>query len=127
MSSHHLTARQLAARIREFAPGTADMRDIAALDRRWALLAVDVFNARIAAGRRILFAPTVGAALLSGHHWLHVLCPACRTIGTLDLRVVPRPSETPVTAILPSLRCRTCEGRNPPPSIVRLSPHHSLA
>ena len=34
----------------------------------------------------LLFAPTIGAALASRHHFLWVYCPACRTTETLTCR-----------------------------------------
>lgn len=89
-------------------------------------MAVEIFNARQAAGRRPVLSPTVGAALLAGRHWMHVLCPACLTVVAVDLRVVPRPSDMAVTAILRSLWCQFCAGRNPVPAIVKLSERHSV-
>jgi hypothetical protein len=46
-------------------------------ERHRAMAAIDVWNAELAAGKTPFFSPTIGAALLTGHHWLHVICPAC--------------------------------------------------
>jgi hypothetical protein len=123
--SHRLSERQIRARIREFAPERLREREqLAALDRRWSELVVGIFNARLAAGRRVLLWPTVGAALAAGHPWLHLRCPGCATTTAVDLRVICRPPDTAIGAILPSLRCRLCEGRNPPPVVIGLSTRH---
>ena len=41
-------------------------------------------------GRRmpLLFAPTIGVALASRHHFLWVYCPACHTMRDIDLRML---------------------------------------
>jgi hypothetical protein len=46
------------------------------------------WNERHARRMPLLFAPTIGAALASRHHFLWVYCPACRTTHDLDLRVL---------------------------------------
>ena len=74
----------------------------------------------------ILWVPTVGAALLSRHHWLHVYCGGCQTVKAIDLIFVRRPLNMPVTAILRSLKCRFCEGLNPPPTVIWRWKHHEL-
>jgi hypothetical protein len=70
--SHNLSDRQHHARMREFQRDALE-RDRAndAQDREHATWLVRTFNARIADGRRILFIPTIGCALLAGHPWLH--------------------------------------------------------
>ena len=39
-------------------------------------------------GREIreTFRPSLGTALATGCHWLHVVCPACQQLGETDLR-----------------------------------------
>lgn len=65
------------------------------------------------------------AAIVSKHHWMHVLCPGCQTVKAIDLRVVPRPTNTALTAIAESLRCEACRKQAPPPRIVRLTREHN--
>src|SRR5262249_48344098 len=42
---------------------------------------IEAWNARLAAGRRALFSPTISAAIISGYRWLTVYCPGCRTVN----------------------------------------------
>ena len=44
-----------------------------------------VWNAALAAGWRTIFYPTVGTAIATKCHWLHVVCPACQQMGETDL------------------------------------------
>ena len=53
------------------------------LKRAAAKHSMALWNAALAAGWRTIFYPTVGTALATGKHWLHVVCPAC----TLPQRV----------------------------------------
>jgi len=53
---------------------------------------IEEFNARLAAGRKAWFWPTIGAALAAKHHWLVVCCDACGTMIDLDLSVKRRQS-----------------------------------
>ena len=59
-------------------------------DRKEALAIIEAWNARLAARQPELASPTLRAALTSGCHWLHVICPACETVAEIDLRVVRR-------------------------------------
>jgi hypothetical protein len=58
-------------------------------DRKRALEVVDLWNARLAAFEDPLFVPTIRAALISGHHWMIVVCRSCGTIIDLDLQATP--------------------------------------
>ncbi len=44
------------------------------------------WNVALAAGWRTVFTPSIGTALATGCHWLHVVCPACQQMGETDLR-----------------------------------------
>src|SRR5215475_3059109 len=51
---------------------------------------VDRWNEQLAAGRDMLWSPTIRAALLAGTPWLDVFCPGCGTIRAIDLRTLDR-------------------------------------
>jgi hypothetical protein len=70
----------------------AFLADMAAreADRKEALAIIEAWNTRLAAPQPELASPTLRAALISGYHWLHVICPACETSAEIDLRVVRR-------------------------------------
>jgi hypothetical protein len=74
-------------------------------------------------GRRmpLLFAPTIGAALASRHHFLWVYCPACHTMRDIDLRTLDRYRGAAVTSLIPSLSCRACRPQAPFGELVCLS------
>jgi hypothetical protein len=74
---------------------------------------VEVWNSRLAAGRELLFTPTIRAAIMARTPMLKFCCPACRVTGTVDLRKLDRHPQTPVTSLIPSLSCRRCHP-NPP-------------
>ena len=88
--------------------------------QREATQAIEAWNAGIAASRQMLFVPTVGAAFTSGFHWLAVCCPGCNLLTDVDLRIKPRPPDTPITNVLPSITCSRCNGRGPLARPVRL-------
>ena len=71
---------------------------------------VAVWNARQAAGHALWFYPTIGAALAAKLPWLALECPACRTIGEIDLRKIDRHPQASISSLLPSLKCSRCPG-----------------
>ena len=73
-------------------------RDQAALAD--ALATVEEFNSRVAAGRPAWFWPTIGAALITNHHWLVIACDSCQTILEMDLTMKPRDPEAPIRVAL---------------------------
>src|SRR4051812_44845932 len=81
-----------------------------ARDRAGAQPVIDAYNARLKAGREPFFAPTIRAALITGHHWLIVLCRSCGTVIDLDLSMKPRPPEATVLMALRDVRCPRCNG-----------------
>jgi hypothetical protein len=74
----------------------------------------------------LLFAPTIGAALVARHHFLWVYCPACRTTRDIDLRTLDRHRDAAVTSLIPSLSCRSCRPHAPFAQLVRLSKRAGL-
>src|SRR5262249_35730670 len=57
----------------------------------------------------------------AGYWFLWVRCPACRTINTIDLRVVDRHPDAAVSSLIPALSCRSCRPNAPFAELVRLS------
>jgi len=49
-----------------------------------------LWNRRAALGRRPSFFPTIETAVTAGAPILEVLCPACQTIGSVDIRKLKR-------------------------------------
>ena len=71
------------------------------------------WNQQLAAREPPLFSPTLFAALISKHHWLHVWCQGCDSIARIDLRVVPRPQSVTMHEIVRKLSCQRCRGQGP--------------
>ena len=68
----------------------------------------------------MIFSPTIGAALKAGYWFLWARCPACRVIGSVDLRTLDRHPDAAVTSLIPSLSCRSCRPHAPFAELVRL-------
>src|SRR5438105_3054319 len=83
-------------------------RDQAALAD--ALATVEQFNSRVAAGRPVWFWPTIGAALITKHHWFVIACDSCQTITEMDLSMKPRDPDAPIRVALEDVRCLRCNG-----------------
>jgi hypothetical protein len=62
---------------------------------------IGAWNERQARRMPLLFAPTIGAALTSRHHFLWVYCPACCTTRDIDLRTLDRHRDAAVTSLDP--------------------------
>jgi hypothetical protein len=85
-----------------------DLADDRARQER-ARAVVSRWNAGLAGGGELpLWSPNIGAALLAGTTWLEVLCPACVTIGAVDLRRVDRHPEAAVASLVLGLTCSRC-------------------
>src|SRR2546423_1356169 len=67
---------------------------------------IEAWNTKVAAGRRILSAPTFGAARLAGYRWLTVYCPGCGTVKEVDVAKIDRHPDASITSIIPDLSCR---------------------
>jgi hypothetical protein len=74
---------------------------------------VEIWNARQAGGRALWFYPTIGAAIAAGLPWLAFYCPACRVVGSVDLRTIDRHPNVAISSLIPSLSCRRCSPHPP--------------
>lgn len=72
------------------------------------------FNDRLANGKRPWLVPTIGAALVSKHHWLTIACDACGMVNDLDLRVKRRPANASILTAVNDVRCPRCNGHGRP-------------
>ena len=76
-----------------------------------ALATIEHFNARLAAGKPAWFWPTIGAALVTKHHWLVIACDTCSTIIEMDLSVKRRDPHASIRVALNDVRCPRCNGQ----------------
>ena len=81
---------------------------------------VDRWNEQLAAGRDMLWSPTIRAALLAGTPWLDVLWPGCGTSKPIDLCTVDRHPLASVGTLVLGLRCSWCPGSAPMPKLIGL-------
>src|ERR1700749_1182989 len=68
-------------------------------------MVVDRWNRRLAAGRDMLWSPTIRAALLAGTPWLYVFCPSCGTSRPIYRRTLDRHPLASVGTMVLGLRC----------------------
>jgi hypothetical protein len=94
-------------------------REVQLLEDAGRLIAA--WNKRQAWGMPMLFSPTVGAALASGHWFLWIRCPTCRAINAVDLRPLDRYREASVTNLVQMQSCRSCWPNDAPSHLVCLS------
>ncbi|MPZ41484.1 MAG: hypothetical protein GEU95_26245 [Rhizobiales bacterium] len=83
---------------------------------------MDLWNKRAQAGRPVSFFPTVGTAIAAKMPMLDVLCPACQTIGVVDLRTLDVHSGMTISGLIPRLSCRRCCPNPPFAKLVGLRP-----
>jgi hypothetical protein len=81
---------------------------------------VDRWNEQLAAGREMLWSPTIRAALIASTPWLDVYCPGCGTSRALDLRKFDRHPLASVGTLVLGLRCSWCPGSAPMSKILGL-------
>ena len=72
-----------------------------------------LWNAALAAGWRTIFYPTVGTALATGCHWLHVVCPACQQLGETDLRQIDIHPNASLGTVVRAMSCKRCSPHPP--------------
>ena len=72
-----------------------------------------MWNAALTAGWRTIFYPSVGTALVTGCHWLHVVCPACRQMGEVDLRRVDIHPNASIGTVVRAMSCKRCSPHPP--------------
>ena len=65
---------------------------------------VAIWNLRARRGRRVTFFPTIGTALAANTPILEVLCPACQTVGEVDIRKLDRHPDASLSSLI--RRCR---------------------
>ena len=112
--SHTLNDRQMQRRIAEYGG-----KEIARNERErarelgYAARVIDLWNARLARGAVMLFAPTIGAAIDSGTPWLRFYSPACSIRGEIDVRKTTMHRQAFVTSLIPMLSCQRCQPQPP--------------
>jgi hypothetical protein len=72
---------------------------------------VDRWNEQLAAGRDMLWSPTIRAALLAGTPWLDVFCPGCGTSRAIDLRTIDRHPMASVGTLVSACGAHGVQGR----------------
>jgi len=83
---------------------------------------IAVWNDRQARHVPMLFAPTIGAALSTRHHFLWVHCRGCRTVRDIDLRMLDCDRDSAVTGLSAELLCGSCGSKATfPQELLRLS------
>jgi hypothetical protein len=81
---------------------------------------VALWNAGLAGDELPMWSPNLRAAVLAGMPFLDVLCPACVTIGAVDLRRVDRHPEAAVASLVLGLTCSRCGPAAPMPRLFGL-------
>lgn len=84
---------------------------------------IKAWNARLAEDRATMFSPTIGAALLTGHHWLTVHCPGCGLVSDVDVSKLDRHPGASLASLIPALSCRNCRPHAPFARLMGLSRH----
>ena len=108
--AHTISERKRQQRIRELA---SERERVARREVQHARRIVELWNKRAQAGHKPSFYPTIRTVLAAEMPLLDVLCPACRTIGSVDIRTLKRHRGMAISGLIPSLSCRFCCD-NPP-------------
>src|SRR3954468_19286589 len=112
--SHTLHDRPMQRRIAEYGGKEAARSEKErARELLYAAKVIDLWNARLARGAVMLFAPTIGAAIDGGTPWLRFYCPACSIRGEIDLRKTNMHRQAFVTSLIPMLSCQRCQPQPP--------------
>ncbi len=83
---------------------------------------IAVWNERQARHLPMLYAPTIGAALGTRHHFLWVHYRGCRTVRDVDLRMLNCDRDAAVTCLSSALLCSSCGSKATfPQELMRLS------
>jgi hypothetical protein len=72
-----------------------------------------LWNVALAAGWRTVFYPSIGTALATGCHWLHVVCPACQQLGETDLRKLDIHPNASIGVVIRAMSCWRCSPHPP--------------
>jgi hypothetical protein len=71
---------------------------------------VEHVNSLLKAGKTVWAWPTIGAALISKHHWLVIACDSCGTVVDMDLTFKRRDPNASIRIALDDVRCPRCNG-----------------
>ena len=88
---------------------------------------VAIWNSRAGRGARPSFYPTLETVMLAGAPWLSYMCPACRTVGEIDVGTLDRHTAMSISGLIPSLSCRRCCDNPPFAKLLELTPHSTIA
>jgi hypothetical protein len=81
---------------------------------------IERWNHELVASDLPLWSPSIRAALIAGMPWLEVLCPACATVGVVNLSVIDRHPEAGVASLVIGLTCSRCGPYAPIPRLLGL-------
>jgi hypothetical protein len=103
--AHSISERRMRERIRALAPevGRRERREV-----RHARRIVELWNKRAERGLKPSFFPTIETALRAEMPILDVLCPACQTVGCVDIRKLDCHRGMAISSLIPRLSCRMC-------------------
>lgn len=90
-----------------------ELSECTRLKRAAAKHVMGLWNTALAAGWRTIFYPTVGTALATGCHWLHVVCPACQQLGETDLRNIDIHPGAALGTVVRAMSCKRCSPHPP--------------
>jgi hypothetical protein len=105
------------------------LRQLSAINRhnQQARKLVAIWNTRACRGARPSFYPTLETVMLAGTPWLSYMCPACRTVGEVDVSTLDRHPAMSISGLIPSLSCRWCCDNPPFAKLLELTPHSTIA
>ena len=83
------------------------------LKRATAKRVMALWNAALAVGWRTIFYPTIGTAIRTGCHWLHVVCPDCQQLGETDLRKIDIHPNASIGTVVRVMSCKRCSPHPP--------------
>ena len=108
-SAHKRHQMEMERRERE----ARELRERTRLKRAAAKHVMALWNAALAAGWRTIFYPSVGTALTTGCHWLHVVCPGCQQMGEADLRKIDIHPNASIGTVVRAMSCKRCSPHPP--------------
>ena len=88
--------------------------------RERARAVIERWNHELVTSELPLWSPSIRAALIADMAWLEVLCPACQTIGAVNVAQIDRHPEAGVASLVLGLNCRRCGPHAPMPRLLRL-------
>jgi hypothetical protein len=88
---------------------------------------VAVWNSGAGRGARPSFYPTLETVMLAGTPWLSYKCPACQTIGEVDVSTLDRHPAMSISGLISSVSCRWCCNNPPFAKLLQLTQHSTIA